>query len=47
LHNKRRNERKKIMMVKMLAQQEKEWEEEDCDGEKDCTATEGMRGRRS
>jgi hypothetical protein len=30
------------MMVKMLAQQEKEWEEEDCDGEKACTATEGM-----
>jgi hypothetical protein len=47
LHNKRRNERKKIMMVKMLAQQEKEWEEEDCDAEKDCTATAGMRGRRS
>jgi hypothetical protein len=30
------------MMVKMLAQQEKEWEEEHRDGEK-----EGMRGRRS
>jgi hypothetical protein len=47
LHNKRRNERKKIMMVKMFAQQEKEWEEEDHDGEKACTAREGMRGRRS
>jgi hypothetical protein len=35
------------MMVKMFAWQEKEWEEEDHDGEKACTAREGMRGRRS
>jgi len=50
LHNKRRNERKKIMMVKKLVQQEKgceeedheESEKEDHDGMKKLTTREGI-----